>query len=562
MSTKKRLRKLSAEFRTDEGGNTFMIFGLSLMPVMLMLGATADYTSYATTRAALQQATDAAALRVASKMGSNTTDAQAKSQAQVALAAGPRLSAATVNTAEISSDKLTLCITSQVTVKNSFMQMAGLLNLTPTARSCANLAGGVDPDGTFEIALVLDNSGSMSSSAGGVSKMQALKTASTSFVNTMYSKTSNVKMSIVPFAANVAVLDPTVSGNRSKSWIDKDGNNSQHWIAFGGKTAANAQGFTSRFDMFDKLKTLNSSWDWGGCLEEPKYPYNVTETTPTPTDAETLFVPYLAPDEPSDDDYNNSYIYNNGQSGGACTDTASGDWNKLSRACKYKTPQSTGDGRGPNSRCPDHTTQTVLNLTPTKTTVTSKISQLVEAGNTNLHEGFMWGWRTLSPGLPFADGRSYSAPKNRKIIVFMTDGYNNWGTQRPTVTGSNYEALGYYTYNGTKNDRFPDGTAGNNVNYQDLLKVANDTWTSYWGTSRNMLDEMTLQACTNAKAAGIEVFTIGFSTPDDPIDTQGLNLMKACATNHDHYFAAANADQLNLAFSQIGVGLGKLRLSQ
>lgn len=562
MGTGSRLRNRNTEFVTNEGGNTIMIFGLSLMPVMLMLGATADYTRYAMTRASLQQATDAAALRVASKMDANTTNAQAKSQAQVSLASNSRLSSATVSTAEISSDKQTLCITSQVTIQNSFMQMAQISSLTPTSKSCANLAGGVDPDGTFEIALVLDNSGSMSSSAGGVSKMQALKTASTSFVNTMYAKSSNVKMSIVPFAANVAVLDPTVTGNRNKSWIDKQGDNSQHWVAFGGKTAANAQGFTSRFDIFDKLKTLNSSWDWGGCLEEPKYPYNVAETTPNPTDAETLFVPYLAPDEPSDDDYNNSYLYNNGQSGGACTDTASGDWNKLSRACKYKTPQTTGDGNGPNSRCPDHTTQTLLNLTPTKTTVTTKIGQLDEGGNTNLHAGFMWGWRTLSPGLPFSDGRSYSAPKNRKIMVFMTDGYNNWGTQRPTATGSNYEALGYYTYNGTKNDRFPDGTAGNNANYQNLLKVANDTWTSYLGTSRNMLDEMTLQACTNAKAAGIEVFTIGFSTPTDPIDTQGLNLMKSCATNDEHYFSAANADQLNAAFSSIGVGLGNLRLSQ
>lgn len=560
--TRKTRTNRGAEFASSDGGNAIMIFGLSLLPVMMMLGATSDYTRYAMSRASLQQATDSAALSVASKLTGQTTNDQAKARAQVVLASNARMASASVTSAEISNDRQTLCLTSMVTIQNSFMQMAGMSSLTPTSKSCANLAGGVDADSTYEIALVLDNSGSMTRSAGGVSKMQALRTAATNFVNTMYAKSNNVKVSIVPFAANVAVLDPTVTGNRNKSWIDKQGDNSQHWIAFGGKTAANAQGFTSRFDIFDKLKTMNSSWDWGGCLEEPKYPFNVTETTPNPSDAETLFVPYLAPDEPSGDEYNNSYLSNNGQSGGACTDSASGDWNKLSRACKYKTPKTAGDGSGPNSRCPNHTTQTVLNLTPTKSTVTTKIGQLDEGGNTNLHAGFMWGWRTLSPGLPLADGRSYSAPKNRKIMVFMTDGYNNWGSQRPTVTGSNYEALGYYTYNGTKNARFPDGTAGDNVNYQDLLKVANDTWTSYWGTSREMLDEMTKQACTNAKAAGIEVFSIGFSTPDDPIDTQGLNVMKGCATNDDHYFAAANADQLNAAFSSIGVGLGKLRLSQ
>jgi hypothetical protein len=76
-----------------------------------------------------------------------------------------------------------------------------------------------------------------------------------------------------------------------------------------------------------------------------------------------------------------------------------------------------------------------------------------------------------------------------------------------------------------------------------------------------MQDELTLEACTNAKAQGIEIFTIGFSTPTDPIDQQGLDLMKACATNAEHYFAASDASQLDAAFSAIGIGLGKLRLS-
>jgi hypothetical protein len=37
--------------------------------------------------------------------------------------------------------------------------------------------------------------------------------------------------------------------------------------------------------------------------------------------------------------------------------------------------------------------------------------------------------------------------------------------------------------------------------------------------------------------------------------------MKACATNADHYFKAQDSNQLDAAFSAIGIGLAKLRLS-
>lgn len=551
-----------AEFVTDEGGNTIMIFGLSLIPVLLMLGATADYTRYTMTRAALQQATDGAALMVASKMSPTTTNAQAKSQAQVMLASNSRMNSAVVDSAEISADKQTLCVNSHVSVPNAFMQMASFLTLTPSVKACASLAGGTDPNATYEIALVLDNSGSMASSAGGVSKMQALRTAATSFVNTMYSKSTNVKMSVVPFAANVVVVDPAVNSNRSLSWIDTAGNNSQHWITFGGKSAANTAGFTNRFDVFDKLKQSKSSWDWGGCFEELTYPKNVQDTAQVTGDAETQFVPFLAPDEPSSNsNYENSYRPDNYGSG-VCSSSVSGDWNKLTRACKYNNTASSTSSNTPNDHCPSASTQTMLQLTPTKTTITSKISQLDDGGNTNLHAGFMWGWRSISPTGPFAAGAPYASSSNRKVMVFMTDGYNNWKAETNTVTGSSYQALGYYSYNNVGNERLPDGSLGNGVNYREQLRAAANKSSSYWSTSRDTLDEMTRQACTNAKAAGIEVFTIGFSTPDDPIDAQGLALMKNCATNDDHYFKAENADQLNAAFASIGIGIGKLRLSQ
>jgi Flp pilus assembly protein TadG len=560
-------------FSHCERGNAAIVFGLSFIPLMLMLGAGVDYGRVVAMRANLQQATDAAALAVAKNIVAATTNQQAQSQAQVYLLTNVHGAVATVTKATISSDRLTLCLDSQAQVATTLMKIAHVDTLTAKAAACASMPGSVS--GTYEIALVLDNSGSMSKSAGRKSKMDALREAATSFVDNMYAKTSDVKMSVVPFAAAVRVLDPDVSANRKLSWIDLSGNNSQHWLAFGdgsvdaatAKKAAGDMGFSNRFDIFKKLKKLSSSWDWGGCFEGPKYPLNVKDTAVDASDAETLFVPFLAPDEPGTDDYRGRDIYSNNylsDAGGSCSGSVSGDWKLLTRACKYKKPDTDGSGAGPNSSCPSASSQTVLQLTSTQKTITNMIGDLDEGGYTNLHEGFMWGWRTISPVGPFAAGRAYSTSGNHKIIVFMTDGFNNWLSEPGTVGGSAYQAAGYYSYNGAANLRFPDGSAlnGNSVDYQTSLKAAAGSSSDYHDTSRDMQDELTLEACKNAKAAGVEIYTIGFSVPVDPIDAQGLKLMQDCATDASHYFAATDVDSLNAAFSTIGSGVGKLRLSR
>ncbi|PWB80354.1 MAG: hypothetical protein C3F11_18160 [Methylocystaceae bacterium] len=563
----------------EDRGNVAVIFGLTLAPVMLLVVLGVDYARIFAARSNLQQATDAAALAVAKNIVDSTTGQQAQAQAQVYLANNARGSIS-ATAATISSDRMTFCLSTRVQIMSAFsklaLNLAGVGALNASANACAKMPGGLSPVDTYEIALVLDNSGSMSRSTNGMTKMQALQSAATSFVGTMFSRApGRVQFAVTPFAGAVVAVDPTATANRSLSWIDVGGDNSQHWIAFGGKTAANAAGFTNRFGVYDKLAARNSRLDWRGCFEALAYPYNVQDTATSSSNAETLFVPYLAPDEPdSDDDYRNSYIDDDGASyswswsSSVCSDTASGDWNKLEHVCKYKTTSSLSGSFGPtsffgpNQFCPDNRTQAILQLNSTQSVVNDKINRLVENGNTNLHEGLMWGWRTISPVGPFAQGRAYGASGNHKVIVFMTDGFNNWGAQTRTVVGSDYEALGYYTYNGAANARLPDGSAGDHVDYRSSLTAAAGSSSSYLSVSRAAQDELTLEACANAKAAGVEIYTIGFSIPADPIDEQGLALLQACATNSSHYFAATDVASLNAAFSTIGTGLGKLRLSQ
>ncbi len=49
---------------------------------------------------------------------------------------------------------------------------------------------------------------------------------------------------------------------------------------------------------------------------------------------------------------------------------------------------------------------------------------------TSIGEGAAWGWRTLSPGAPFTEGRPYGAEENQKVLVLMTDGQNTYYAQQ------------------------------------------------------------------------------------------------------------------------------------
>jgi hypothetical protein len=176
-------------------------------------------------------------------------------------------------------------------------------------------------------------------------------------------------------------------------------------------------------------------------------------------------------------------------------------------------------------------------------TLTSKINGLSPNGDTNLHEGFMWGWRSISPTAPFSDCKAYDtspAATNQKVIVLMTDGFNNWSAAANTWGLSSYEAPGYFTL---ANGRMPPAN-------QNITSLAQ---------SRAALDELTLEACTNAKSKGVVIYTVGFTVSSDPIDSQGKALLQSCATDAAHAYIATDASSLADAFNQIGAGIGKLR---
>jgi hypothetical protein len=177
------------------------------------------------------------------------------------------------------------------------------------------------------------------------------------------------------------------------------------------------------------------------------------------------------------------------------------------------------------------------------------------AGNTNIHEGTIWGWRTLAPlgKSVFGDGVAYDKPFNHKIMIVMTDGMNVWNPSSNPTLKSQYSAYGFFIN--------PDGSNANN-----RLPNANANPATS-GDTRTAIDALTKQACTNASATGsgkpnVVIYTIGFSVASDPIDTQGINMLKACAGDSSRAFVANDASGIIGVFQKIADDIAGVKLTQ
>jgi Flp pilus assembly protein TadG len=546
----------SHSFARAESGSTSIIFGLSAVPMMLMAAAGFDYNLASNYRGNLQQATDAVALASAKEAAAGVTGSALQAFAAKYLEASTQASAATLTGyPSVNSTTGEVCVKTQMDVDLAFMRIVGITTLNVQASSCAQVAAG-----TFEIALVLDTTGSMGNADnGGQSKLTSMKNAANTFIDTMFDSAAlgpRTKMSVVPFAPSVNVG----TGYATANWMDTAAESSWHWKS--PMFTPNSAVASSRFGLFNVLSAQRSSWAWGGCVESLPYPHNVSDAAPSLSNKDTYFVPMLAPDEPAnvtrteqyysggrwrtrtvtDASYNNSYIGDKG----ACSTSAPTDNSTASqttaqsRLCKYQSSTDRSSTNGPNAYC---TSKPLVRLQTAKTTLKNTVTSLTASGTTNIHEGFMWGWRTISPNAPFADGVAYNTNSNTKVIVLMTDGQNTWFDAANALNGSDYSAYGYYK---SANGRLP--TTHQNVATETQARAA--------------MDELVRQACSAARAKGITIYTIAFSVNSDPMDEQAKQLLRDCAGDTARYYAPNSQSTLSQAFASIGNSISKLRVTQ
>jgi len=274
---------------------------------------------------------------------------------------------------------------------------------------------------------------------------------------------------------------------------------------------------------------------------------NGTVTNPTS-------IPATIYNNPQPTDYQESYS-SSGSSSPNYTYTRTRTYYYLSdrvlqeRMCKYGSSSSqvsmstapvSGSVFGPNGDCPS---ASVLPLTSTPGTVTTAINNMVANGGTNITEGSVWGWHVLSPNSPFSSKGAAYDQATSKVMIIMTDGENTtYPSGWQNITNIN-DATYYSAYAFPWNQRL-----GQDSTDQTTLETVMNTRLS--------------TVCTNAKTAGVTIYTIGVDVADTSNPTNNTTLLTNCATKASYAYFPNTASDLQATFVAIASQLSALRLSQ
>ncbi len=504
-----RARNTLKRFYKDRAGAVALLFGLTLIPMIGVVGGAVDYANAYRMRSKLQNAMDSATLAVGREVDMGAETGDARQVGMDVLSANLGADFPPGYSADFNIDGTLVTGTANLGVDTYLLGVLGIDKFDVGTTSIVNVS-----NGTIEVALVLDNSGSMDGT-----KIADLRDAAKSLTEILFEaqrSTSTVSIGIVPFAGAVNVG----TGNANASWMDTAGQSSIHFENFSDNV--------TRLSRFNAITNTG----WGGCVEVRPSPHDVTDSDPS--GGNSLFVHYFAPDEPDQPDpnkhsYVNNYLEDDPDSCPAPPDDQT-QVQAQEKTCKYDGASANlSNGKGPNYRC---TSRPILPLSDSEGTVTAAIDAMWANGMTNIHEGVMWGWRILSPGEPFTEGRAYEESSNRKFMVVMTDGKN-------THTGRNHQNKSRFSaYGFSKHGRLRSPT------------------TQTWRLERAM-NTKTETSCTNAKASDVTIFTIAVEVNDDAT----INMLRRCASGDSRAFSIENSNTMDEVFEAIANEINQLRIT-
>src|ERR1043166_2371490 len=253
-----RLRERLQAFRSAQGGNVAIIFGLALVPVFGIVGAALDYSRANSARTAMQDALDSAALTLAKEAAALTSDQVTQKGTDYFKAMFNRPEALNIRIASTyNSTTGTLTLTGSAHVDATVTRLLGQTQM-PISTS-TQVVSGIKK---LELALVLDNSGSMN----GSDKLDELKAATHQLLDILKNAAKNpgdIKVALIPFANYVKIG----TAYKAKPWLEwRYMNNS----GGGGEQCG-----------YDHREDGGAPASWTGCVNDRDQPYDIQDTTPT-----------------------------------------------------------------------------------------------------------------------------------------------------------------------------------------------------------------------------------------------------------------------------------------
>jgi Flp pilus assembly protein TadG len=508
---------LLLRLRAEEHGAVLIKVAIALLPLLTAVGVALDVSRLTLAKQKLTDAVDAAGIAVGRHPELSAEDATSLAQSFVQAFYPSKLYGDLLGVTVAATSKQ-VDITGKARVPMTLTRVLGYTSVDISVSSMV-----LRQLRNIEVVMVLDNSGSMAGT-----RMTALKTSANTLVSALFGPETTsdfVKIGLVPFTGAVNVGP----GNIGAEWLDSARLSPIHAEDIdipAGKTL---------FDLFKGLANVG----WGGCVRARVGPggYDLTDEPPDPAAGETLFVPYFAPDEPGTGNgpqgpglgYQNDYLDDTAISGDAVAKQR--NWSRYSGASVpnlgFNPPL------GPNYNCP---ASPILPLTNVKATITSAINSMVAGGNTVIPEGIAWGWRVLSPGLPFPEGAPYSDRDTIKFLILLTDGENNVGGGSNFHNASLFSAFGFAA----------SGHLGSTNGLQ----------------ARQVLDAKTATLCANVKAQGIYVYTIALQVTDGATRTMLADCASSECPGGQCSYESPTASALDTVFANIALGINQLRVAR
>ena len=237
MQIRSKLEGLVKRFGTCQGGAIAILYAMSAVPIFVAAGSAIDYVRYVANTTELQAALDSAALAAAATPEATDEERLALAEATFVMNLKNSILSEGGITRSFEIEDETVVAAANMNMATSFMKFAGFEAMKLSVGAEISIPG----DKKAEIALVLDYSGSMSETIAGGVKYVAMKNAAKDLISDLEAANpEKVKFALVPFSHHV-------------------------------------------YGTFTKSHILGQSGSgtWEGCTQDRKYPYNLTDATPT-----------------------------------------------------------------------------------------------------------------------------------------------------------------------------------------------------------------------------------------------------------------------------------------
>jgi len=360
------------KFSRDERGSVLPFLAVVGVAIIAATGFGIDGARLMLLHSSLQRAIDAGALSTVAKLDAATIDAQLTKFTNANFAGGSVGANIDAMTWTLSSDKKTLTVNATASTPATLLSIVGVQKLSTSVESVIERSSG-----GLELALVLDNTGSMAGTG-----LKSLQTSSNTLLDILFGdKTTveNLYVGIVPFSQTVNI------GKSHTSWLKS------------GSAAALDWGPTS----------------WGGCVE----------AFSTSADDASDATPSSKPLTP--------YYWE---------DSTQNDWISINLFGKKTYDSTLNETNGPNKNCPAEVTRLTNDKTKLVASIAAMKAVGNTHVNFGAVWGWRMlspGWRGLWGGdmdkfqLPL----NYNTPHMSKAAVIMTDGENTMSSDIYTAYG-------------------------------------------------------------------------------------------------------------------------------